>query len=221
MRLSLSLASIALAAALPPASPPSTVGRFSAWTNALPNGQLPHVPLLGNGALGVLLDGSTRGGGGRGSLDVWLGSASFWSCGACNTLALGCCRLVSLGGLRLAPRLDGDVAFAAEQRIGAGQLAATFTTANGGVLTALVAMSPADSVVVIDLTWAPAAGEPYIPAYTAPSHSSARDIHSSRLSTPLSAAPTLEYASTPALICATDATGTSTKPPGPVSVPSR
>ena len=35
---------------------PDQVGMWSTYTGALPNNQLPDVPLLGNGALGVLLD---------------------------------------------------------------------------------------------------------------------------------------------------------------------
>jgi hypothetical protein len=150
----------ALCSALAPAAAPSTVGRFSSFTNALPNGQLPSVPLLGNGALGVLLDGRADGGG---RIDAWLGSASFWSCGACTTLAKGCCRLVSLGALRLQPAADaalGALAFAAEQRIGAGQLSATLTTARGGVATVLVYEHPSDRNVVLNISWAPAAGDP-------------------------------------------------------------
>lgn len=43
---------------------PDQVGVWSTYTGALPNNQLPDVPLLGNGALGVLLDAhqSTAGG---------------------------------------------------------------------------------------------------------------------------------------------------------------
>ena len=51
------LFTLPIACALPPSSPPSTFGSFNSWTNALPHAQLPHVPMTGNGALGVLVDG--------------------------------------------------------------------------------------------------------------------------------------------------------------------
>lgn len=158
----LSIALLALlaraAVALPPAAPPASVGRFSTFTNALPSGQLPHAPMLGNGAIGVLVDG--RSGGGGCSLDMWLGSSSFWSCGTCTTLAKGCCRLVALGGLRLAlPAAAGCAAFAAEQRVGAGTIAANMTTTAGGVLSALVYLHPSKNAIVVNATWTPAADD--------------------------------------------------------------
>ena len=107
-------AAAAAAFALAPSPPPSIVGRFANYTNALPNSQLPHAPLLGNGALGVAVDAHR----GTNALELWVGSTSMWSCGACSSLAGGCCKVAALGGLRirLPPSLP-SLAYTAEQRV--------------------------------------------------------------------------------------------------------
>ena len=139
-------------------SPPSWVGRFTDFTSALPNNQLPHVPLLGNGQLGLLLDAHK----GTNALSAWLGSASMWSCGKCNTLAKGCCRAVSIGGLRLSfPTSVSVKSYAAEQRIGAPpSLFAAFTTSQNSVLSAEFFMHPTASIVVANVSWTAAGSDP-------------------------------------------------------------
>ena len=151
------------------ATPPATVGVFNGYTRRLPSTQLPAVPLLGNGALGVLLDAhdnvhASAGSGRDNTIDMWLSSTSFWSCGTCSTLAKGCCRLVSLGGLSLSalptfPRAT-QLSFYAEQRIGKGQLFARLSTSNGGNFSAIIFMHPSQSVVVANLSWTPGPGDP-------------------------------------------------------------
>ena len=112
--LALSLLCVSAAVAppppLPPPPPPPAPQVWSGATNALPDPRLPHLPMLGNGAIGVLLDArddthaNAAGGGGDNALDLYVGSGSLWSCGACASPAAGCCRLVALGGVSVSLR---------------------------------------------------------------------------------------------------------------------
>ena len=115
--LSLAVLAAASASAPPPPSPPGLVGTWARYTNALPALQLPQVPLLGNGHLGVALDARDDGHGGGGgasglgpgaanSLDLWLNTNALWSCTSCGTTdpdrtVPACCSTVALGGLSL------------------------------------------------------------------------------------------------------------------------
>lgn len=77
----------ALAAAC--ASLPPNIGTWSIYINALPAGQLPGVPLLGNGHFGIAMDSrsasvSAVGPGVANSLDFWLDTTSMWSCTECG-----------------------------------------------------------------------------------------------------------------------------------------
>ena len=186
------------------AAPPTQVGTWSGVLNALPNAQLIDTPLLGNGALGVLLDAhdaahasppSSVGPGRDGALDIWLGSASMWSCRACTTVAKGCCGAIAVGGVSIdASALGGVLAFAATQRIGNATLGATWTTARGGVLTTLVFMHPSLAVVVTRISWAPAVDDAAAPVLN--------------VSTWAVAASTQHGAPTPASVGCANAAGT-------------
>ena len=172
------LLSSALAAALgarassaTPGQPPDgIVGRWAAPPAQLPHPQLPHVPLLGNGRVGLLYDahsgaGPAAGPGRRNALDVWVGSNSMWSCGFCGGgLAPGCCRLVSVGGLSVNlqpsfPASGPQLNFSAAQAIGPALLASTFSTPAGGVLLTTTRMHPTLNLATTTLSWTPAAGD--------------------------------------------------------------
>ena len=151
------------------------------WTQppaALPASQLPSVPLLGNGALGILLDGhggnsSTPGPGSAQAIDAWLSSSAMWSCGACAQAGApgGCCRAAALGGVTLSllrafpPAQHGALGWRAEQDAGAGVLRASLTTAAGGVFLARYALAPVAGgprVVVVNFSWTPGSGDPAV-----------------------------------------------------------
>ena len=146
-------------------------GSWHGHTNALPNPRLPHVPLSGNGAIGLLLDArndthAVIGPGGDNAVDLYVGSTSLWSCGACtNALAPGCCRIVPLGGLTLSlapsfPAASAPLTFSAAQRIVDGRLLANFTSAAGGVASVLCAVHPVLRAFVANISWAPGPGDP-------------------------------------------------------------
>jgi hypothetical protein len=162
-----------LARASWPGGVPSQAGEWSSRPGALPSSQLPHVPMTGNGQLGVMLDahapagaGPPAGPGRANSLDVWISSVSFWSCGSCGSAppagVPGCCRAAALGGasLSFAAAGGGGLAFAATQRVGTGALESTWTTAAGGVLRTSTTVQPGAALVATSLEWAPGAGEP-------------------------------------------------------------
>jgi hypothetical protein len=143
--------------------------------NALPNGRLPHVPLLGNGHLGVALNAGTTntnatapitfGPGRNNTLDAWINTNSMWSCGACAAPgpASGCCVKIALGGVSLSfaptfPEAAPLPSFAAQQRIGDAQLATTWRTPAGSSIVTVTYMHPERDVVVTNVTWLPRAG---------------------------------------------------------------
>jgi hypothetical protein len=150
----------------------SITGTWRGFTNALPNPRLPHVPMAGNGAIGLMIDARNDtqtplggGGGGDDSFDLYINSASFWSCGACaNKLTSACCRLVPLGvvSISLAQAFPSPSAltFTAEQRIFDGRLFANFTTPNGGVCALTAFVHPQAPLVFASLTWLPGPGDP-------------------------------------------------------------
>jgi len=160
----------AAAAALLPVS--SISGSWAGFTNALPNPRLPHVPMAGNGALGLMLDARNDthtaaggGGGGDSTFDLYLNSASFWSCGACaNKLTSACCRLVPLGvvSISLAGTFPAPsaLAFTAAQRIEDGRIFANFSTPAGGVCALAAFVHPQQRVALATLQWLPGAGDP-------------------------------------------------------------
>lgn len=155
---------------------PALVGNWSTYTQSLPNSQLPHVPMVGNGQIGVLLDSwgaassetsESTAVHQNNTLYIWIGSNSMWSCGACgdpNSVVPGCCRQVTIGGvsISLEPTFAAStpLAFAAQQRIGLAQLWTSWVTASGSVFETLTYMHPLLNAIVTNLTWSPAGTDP-------------------------------------------------------------
>lgn len=147
-------------------------GAWHDFTNALPNPRLPHVPLAGNGGIGLMIDARNDthtvvggGGGGDNSFDIYINSASFWSCGACaNKLSPACCRLVPLGvvsiSIAAAFPSPSSLTFSAQQRIADGRLFANFSTPGGGVFALSAFVHPQDPLAVASLQWSPGGGDP-------------------------------------------------------------
>ena len=164
---SLRLAALLVACSL--ATLPPQVGYWSSFTNALPNNKLPDVPLLGNGAIGILLDAystgaarpSAAGPGRANTLDVWIGSTNMWSCRAYSGPAKGMCGAVSLGGVSLSlPPALGPFEYAASQVLANASLGSTWTTPMGGILSTAHFLHPVSNLLVTELRWAPGSGEP-------------------------------------------------------------
>lgn len=95
------LAALAGAQSLP-------VGQWNDYIDLLPALQLPAVPILGNGHLGIAMDskrttvGSVVGPGSANTLDLWLTTTSMWSCTDCGGVdpdkdVPACCSVVALG----------------------------------------------------------------------------------------------------------------------------
>jgi len=177
MQATLCLFLVAGASQVALATLPTTVGVWVGHTNALPDPLLPDVPLLGNGAVGALLDArnstcplmgptnpATLAWGRNDTTDVYLNSNSFWSCGATpGSIANASCGMVALGGVSLslaAAGLAGPLRYEAWQAIGNASVGSAWTTTNGGVLSTLHYLHPSDAVLVSELRWAPAAGDP-------------------------------------------------------------
>ena len=171
--LALSLLCVSAAVAPPPPLPPPPPPAPQVWsgaTNALPDPRLPHLPMLGNGAIGVLLDArddthaNAAGGGGDNALDLYVGSGSLWSCGACASPAAGCCRLVALGGVSVSLRPTFGAApplrFSATLDVARGEARAAFATPGGGAVDVLVYMHPALRVVVANISYSPRGTDP-------------------------------------------------------------
>jgi len=164
----------AAASVTTPGQPPDITGAWDAHPGALPSTQLPHVPMLGNGRVGLLLDAhaapaeSPLAGPGRSdALDVWVGSNSMWSCGGCGGgLAPGCCRLVTVGGLSInlqpgfAPTARPPLNFSATQALGPALLGGVFATPTGGALTATTRLHPTLNLATTTLSWRPGTGDP-------------------------------------------------------------
>lgn len=156
------------------------VGRWSSYINSLPDLQLPHVPIVGNGHLGVALDsrskatsasGNGTGPGAANALDAWIDTTSMWSCTTCGSVdpdhdVAGCCSTIALGGLsvRFTPTFPATQplpSFEAEQRIAGGTLYTRWNTSNGGSIETLTYVHPSLDVVVTNITsWTPGAGDP-------------------------------------------------------------
>eukprot|EP00937_MAST-01D_sp_MAST-1D-sp2_P004162 g4162.t1 len=137
---------------------PDIVGRWDGPTPALPDSKVPQVPMLGNGYMGVLLEGSAA------NVTAFLSTNGFWTVESANpdpnAHDVPHAHRAATGGLTFAPkpshgqRLAG---FAAEQRIGPAELTTTHSEgADGGgaTLTTTVTMHPADNVLVAELAWA-------------------------------------------------------------------
>lgn len=156
---------------------PTQVGTWHAHPNALPNGQLPDVPLLGNGHLGVALDahdaahvqnGTHSGPGRANTLDWWLGSNAMWSCVACTDVqtcpAAGLCQTVALGGISFSMLpifpASTQLLFNASQALSNGTLTGMLITNNGGILSVKTHIHPVNNTVVSSLSWVPGVGDP-------------------------------------------------------------
>ena len=149
------------------AAPPTYVGVWTAPPNALPSGQLPDVPLTGNGQLGLLLDSRAAPlppsppPSGAQSLSVWFSSNDMWSCRAPPPAAqvTGRCGKVALGGLTVT--LPPFLRFSNfTQALASGSLSSAWVTPTGGVLTSTTRLHPSSPVATTALTWAPGAGDP-------------------------------------------------------------
>ena len=155
-----------LIAAAATTAPKQIVGTFSSFTHALPNGQLPHVPMLGNGNLGILFDSydvksakvsaSHPGPGRPNTLDMWINTNNMWSCSACSTMkvARGCCRVVTLGGVSITLPFNAT-SFTAAQHIATGTIRSNFTSAAGGIFGCATQIDPTWNDVVTQLQWWP------------------------------------------------------------------
>eukprot|EP01065_Artemidia_motanka_P032904 TRINITY_DN39886_c0_g1_i1.p1 TRINITY_DN39886_c0_g1~~TRINITY_DN39886_c0_g1_i1.p1 ORF type:complete len:762 (+),score=211.77 TRINITY_DN39886_c0_g1_i1:54-2339(+) len=155
----------AVAAAVAAASAaPSQVGRWSSEIKLLPDAKLPHVPLLGNGYLGVAVDTNSKnadpfGPGRAGAVDLWLNTNAMWECAASGQqLPAAHCSRKALGGVSFRPQLGSGSSFSAEQRIGSAQLWTSRADAAGSALETLTYMHPAENTIVTELRWKPAAG---------------------------------------------------------------
>jgi len=148
-------------------------GIWTTYTNSLPHNQLPHVPMVGNGQIGILYDTSSSnrsknniGPGRINTLDIWTGSTSFWSCSnQCTTVANGCCRLISLGGMSISllPTYSSAplAIFNASQIISNGTLTSTFIT-NNGIFTTVSYIHPVLNFIVTNITYIPITTESLI-----------------------------------------------------------
>ena len=152
------------------ASPPT--GYFFTAPDALPNNQLPHVPMLGNGIIGLALDATVRRGGAqtigagrKNTLDIWIGSNNMWSCQyQCNSYSPGCCRVVSLGGvsLSLLPTFAAStpLSFAAEQRTIDGTLYVNQSSPAGSTLETVIQLHPDNTVASISMVYTARGSDP-------------------------------------------------------------
>jgi hypothetical protein len=151
------------------------VGHWSDYTSALPASQLPQVPLLGNGHLGVALDSHRTssatgvGPGSANSVDVWLNTNSMWSCSNCggtdpDHTVPACCGVIALGGVSLRftsfPASAPLPQFEAYQAVSNATLTTVWTTAAGGRIVTTTWMHPSDDIVVTNITWTPSGGDP-------------------------------------------------------------
>ena len=148
---------------------PSQVGTWGAMPSLLPNSKLPDAPLLGHGALGMLLDShaagparnATLGPGRPGVLDIWLGSAAAWSCRVCTGPAAGCCGMVSLGGVSIAASVgSSELAQASfSQVLANATLSSVLTAPDGSRLATTTRLHPTLNILATSLLYtAPAGG---------------------------------------------------------------
>jgi hypothetical protein len=156
----------------------SHVGEWRAPPSALPNLQLPHVPLTGNGHLGAALDASSTarnasasGPGRLNTLDAWLATTSLWSCMACSAGddpdrdVPACCSTIALGGASASflPTFPSPLpAFYAAQDTASGELRASYSTPGSGAINASVRIHPVLDVAVLNVSYAPGPSDPAV-----------------------------------------------------------
>ena len=155
-------------------TPPSVVGSWQNYPNALPTTQMSQVPLLGNGLLGVALDAHNDGNaeynsigpGQMKSIDLWINSNYFWSCTSCGAsdpdkTVPACCSTAAFGGLSL--RVNSTLSFpifSATEAISNGELSASIITSNGGSINVAVRIHPSEKVIISNFSWSPGPGDP-------------------------------------------------------------
>jgi len=87
-----------------------------------------------------------------------------WSCGFTNlSVTNNSCGVIAFGGVSISltnAGLTGPLSYSAWQAIGSGTIGSNWTTVNGGVFSTIHFMHPVDNVIVSELSWAPASGDP-------------------------------------------------------------
>ena len=149
---------------------PLPVGNWSAPIHDLPSGHLPHVPILGNGYLGLALGTINAPKGmpyaAKESYNLWYNTNANWECqDSGKTTPPAHCAMRALGGLTVGSSAllgvtppDGapptPSVFAAEQRIESGRLWSRRTAPDGASsLTTLTYMHPTENVAVTEVTF--------------------------------------------------------------------
>ena len=141
-------------------STPIPVGNWSSVIHDLPSGHLPHVPILGNGYLGVALGTRNAPKGmpwaANESFNLWYNTNANWECRASGVQEPPArCAVRALGGLTIGSTavLGGASQFEAEQRLEVGQLWSRRTGPKGATLTTLTYMHPIDNVAITEITF--------------------------------------------------------------------
>lgn len=157
-------------------TPPSQLGTWFNYPNALPTLQMTQVPLLGNGLLGIALDArndghsafANIGPGQSNSIDLWLNTNYQWSCTICDGSSdpdhtvPACCSTVALGGLSLRV-VNSNISFPnfnATQGIASGTITASLISTSGGTFSITVRIHPTQKVLVTNTTWNPSKDDP-------------------------------------------------------------
>lgn len=165
MQLSLPLALLATSSLPLAAAAPVQVGKWLDEIKLLPDGKLPHVPLLGNGYLGIAMNTDDKnsdamGPGRPGAVDLWLNTNAMWDCQESGqTAPPALCSRKALGGISIRPRLNAT-AFVAEQRVGTAQLWSERRSEAGSAFQTLTYLHPTMNVLVTELRWLPSVSEP-------------------------------------------------------------
>ncbi len=152
------------------------VGTWTSAPNALPDPQLPHVPLVGNGRIGVAVDASSHMRnvypfpGQTNAIDLYINTNSFWSCIDSDSPLCGrdadpdhvvpaCCSVAAVGGLTLYVRnhtgpLDAPpLSFKAQQHVANGTVVASLYSPTSGLqLTAVIYTDPDTATVAVNVT---------------------------------------------------------------------
>lgn len=184
--------------------PPSSL--VGVWTapivnTTLPNTQLPHVPLLGNGYFGAAFGGGEQ----NQPITAYLNSNGMWACqpAPSGSLVPALCYRVALGGVSIATELDGQFSqFRAEQHIGSGLVRIVRSSnATSDMFIVEATMHPHADVLMLNLTWTGsqqlavnvttfARGGSYAAAAGCTSTSTARAMESSPFLPSVTCAPT-------------------------------
>lgn len=157
---------------------PPFFGYWDEAPNALPDHQLPHVPLLGNGRLGAAFDSNNKHRssypfpGSPDSIDIYLNTNSFWSCldkdsDGCRAadpdgVAPACCSVAALGGLSISlhQQFPDATKFRAFQFIGNGTVLSQLVTPQNSILSVTSTLDPSRAVILVSLSWAASGTDP-------------------------------------------------------------